>query len=118
MGGPTQQRNKLEWRRPLERAKPTEQDGARGLSRVSHLVSPDAGATSMGEASTRGSHNEQSGACGLSRVGYSVSPAAGATPLGEVSSGGNLLEREPTTRAEALSRPDAGLWQKAMDEEY
>jgi hypothetical protein len=101
-----------------QRAKPTEQDGARGLSRVSHLVSPDAGATPTGEASTEGSHNEQSGARDLSRVSHCVSPAAGATPTGEASSGGNSLEREPTTRAEALSRPDADLWQKAMDEKY
>jgi hypothetical protein len=84
---------------------------------VSHLVSLDAGATPTGEASTGGSQNEQSGACGLSRVSHPVSPAARATPMGEASSRGNPLKREPTTRAEALSRSDADLWQKAMDEE-
>jgi hypothetical protein len=103
--------------------------GARDLSRVSPLDSPDAGATPTGEASVRDDPEPE----GEPEV---VNPPAAPRRYnlrgdGERRNNSRYSDREwvranaarqkaegePETRGEALAREDGELWQKAMDEE-
>jgi hypothetical protein len=94
--------------------------GACGLSRVSPLDSPDAGATPTGEAST----SDDPGRSRRARKPSTRYPesewqrvhlAKGEDAVKEAKGGD--AKTEPQTFSEAVSREDAEFWEKAMDEE-
>jgi hypothetical protein len=120
-----------------------ERGSARGLSHVSSHGSASAGATPSGEASTGSTMNitaeGESRSADVRATGYNlrgegqrrsnprytgkewinpdVLETETANAAQEKGRGMTDLLPEPSSKSEALQRPDAELWKKAMDEE-